>query len=342
MAERHPRHRRPARSGRRRSSPHGTGRTACTSSACARRSASSASSTRAGPNVTADAGALCLKAGNAVILRGGSDSINSSAAIHACLVEGLKQAGLPEARHPDRADHRPRRRRRDAERPRRHYRRHRAARRQEPRRARAGGGPRAGLRPSRGHLPRLCRRLRRSRDGQDDRRQLQDAPHRHLRRGRDAARRPRRRRTRISCRSSRRWPRPAARSAADAAVVDRVPGASRRPRRTGRPNISTRSSRSTLVDGVGGAIDHIESYSSHHTEAIVAEDPAAVERFFNEIDSRHPAAQRLDPVRRRRRVRHGRGDRHRHRQDARARPGRRRAADLASNTASAATGQMRP
>src|SRR5690606_31473589 len=47
------------------------------------------------PNVTADAGALCLKAGNAVILRGGSDSINSSAAIHACLVEGLKCAGLP-------------------------------------------------------------------------------------------------------------------------------------------------------------------------------------------------------------------------------------------------------
>ncbi|MEM5502529.1 glutamate-5-semialdehyde dehydrogenase [Ahrensia kielensis] len=48
------------------------------------------------PNVTADAGALCLKAGNAVILRGGSDSVNSSRAIHACLVSGLKQAGLPE------------------------------------------------------------------------------------------------------------------------------------------------------------------------------------------------------------------------------------------------------
>lgn len=48
------------------------------------------------PNVTADAGALCLKAGNAVILRGGSDSQYSSRAIHACLVEGLKIAGLPE------------------------------------------------------------------------------------------------------------------------------------------------------------------------------------------------------------------------------------------------------
>lgn len=48
------------------------------------------------PNVTADAGALCLKAGNAVILRGGSESFHSSAAIHECLVAGLKAAGLPE------------------------------------------------------------------------------------------------------------------------------------------------------------------------------------------------------------------------------------------------------
>ena len=49
------------------------------------------------PNVTADAGALCLKAGNAVILRGGSESFHSSVAIHACLVAGLQAAGLPEA-----------------------------------------------------------------------------------------------------------------------------------------------------------------------------------------------------------------------------------------------------
>lgn len=48
------------------------------------------------PNVTADAGALCLKSGNAVILRGGSESFHSSQAIHACLVEGLKAADLPE------------------------------------------------------------------------------------------------------------------------------------------------------------------------------------------------------------------------------------------------------
>lgn len=49
------------------------------------------------PNVTADAGALALKAGNAAILRGGSESHHSSVAIHACLVEGLRAAGLPEA-----------------------------------------------------------------------------------------------------------------------------------------------------------------------------------------------------------------------------------------------------
>jgi glutamate-5-semialdehyde dehydrogenase len=47
------------------------------------------------PNVTCDAGALCLKSGNAAILRGGSESVHSSRAIHACLVAGLTAAGLP-------------------------------------------------------------------------------------------------------------------------------------------------------------------------------------------------------------------------------------------------------
>jgi glutamate-5-semialdehyde dehydrogenase len=49
------------------------------------------------PNVAADAGVLCLKSGNAVILRGGSDSFRSCRAIHGCLVQGLREAGLPEA-----------------------------------------------------------------------------------------------------------------------------------------------------------------------------------------------------------------------------------------------------
>ena len=47
------------------------------------------------PNVTADAGALCLKSGNAVILRGGSDSYHSAQAIHNCLLKGLRSANLP-------------------------------------------------------------------------------------------------------------------------------------------------------------------------------------------------------------------------------------------------------
>src|SRR4051812_30100724 len=49
------------------------------------------------PSVAADAGVLCLKSGNAVILRGGSDSFRSCRAIHDCLVQGLRDAGLPEA-----------------------------------------------------------------------------------------------------------------------------------------------------------------------------------------------------------------------------------------------------
>jgi glutamate-5-semialdehyde dehydrogenase len=49
------------------------------------------------PAVTVDAGALCLKAGNAVILRGGSESFSSSRCIHECLAAGLREAGLPEA-----------------------------------------------------------------------------------------------------------------------------------------------------------------------------------------------------------------------------------------------------
>lgn len=49
------------------------------------------------PNVTADAAALCIKSGNAVILRGGSDSLRSSRAIHAAMRDGLQAAGLPEA-----------------------------------------------------------------------------------------------------------------------------------------------------------------------------------------------------------------------------------------------------
>ena len=66
------------------------------------------------PNVTADAGALTLKAGNAVILRGGSDSHRSSRAIHAALAKGLREAGSAGSRDLAGADARPRRGRHDA------------------------------------------------------------------------------------------------------------------------------------------------------------------------------------------------------------------------------------
>ena len=145
------------------------------------------------PNVAADAGVLCLKAGNAVILRGGSDSFRSCRAIHECLVQGLREAGLPEA-----------------------------AITLVPTRDRAAVGlmlrglnggidvivPRGGKSlvarveaearvPVFAHLEGVNHvyvdRSRRSRDGEVDRAQCQDAPPRRLRRGRDAAGRSRRR-----------------------------------------------------------------------------------------------------------------------------------------------------
>ena len=126
------------------------------------------------PNVTADAAGLCLKAGNATILRGGSEALASNQAIAACVHEGLRAAGSArECRAGDRHDG-PRRR----QPPGRHgqvRRRDRAPRRQEPHRARRARREGAGAEASRRRLPRLCRRQRRSRDGDPHRRQCQDA-----------------------------------------------------------------------------------------------------------------------------------------------------------------------
>ena len=236
------------------------------------------------PNVTADAGALCLKAGNAVILRGGSDSINSSSAIHACLVEGLKAAGLPED-----------------------------AIQLVPTTDRAAVGellkgldgnvdvivPRGGRSlvervqtearvPVFAHLEGLC----------------------HLYIDKSAkldmavaiAVNAKMRRTGIC-------------GATETLLVDRAVASShlvpilsalqsagceirgsdevRKIFAEAKP--ATEQDWRTeyldaiisvkLVDGIDGAIEHIEHYSSHHTEAVIAEDPAVVERFFNEIDS---------------------------------------------------------
>ena len=138
------------------------------------------------PNVTADAGGLCLKSGNACILRGGSDSFESSSSHHRL------HAGRPEGRRiarsvdPARPDHRPRRRRHHADDDRRHRRDH-PARRQVADPARRGGKPHSGHQAPGRHLPRLCRCRRRSQEGARHRPERQDAPDLRLRRRRNPA-----------------------------------------------------------------------------------------------------------------------------------------------------------
>ena len=72
---------------------------------------------------------------------------------------------------------------------------------------------------------------------------------------------------------------------ADAAARDIVPICRRRPRRISTPNGWTRSCRSRVVDGVDAALAHIARHGSEHTDAIVAEDAAAAQRFLRGVDS---------------------------------------------------------
>ncbi|TIO04522.1 glutamate-5-semialdehyde dehydrogenase [Mesorhizobium sp.] len=236
------------------------------------------------PNVTADAGALCLKAGNPVILRGGSDSLNSSAAIHACLVEGLKTANLPED-----------------------------AIQLVPTADRAAVGemlkglsgnidviiPRGGKNlvervqnearvPVFAHLEGIC--------------------HLYIDRSADLDMA-----VRIAVNAKMR--RTGVCGAAETLLVDRAVAATHLApilealRAAGCTihadaevlKVFADAQPATdadwvteyldaviavkLVDGVADAIEHIETFSSHHTEAIIAEDASAVEKFFNEIDS---------------------------------------------------------
>ncbi|KAB2665806.1 glutamate-5-semialdehyde dehydrogenase [Brucella tritici] len=236
------------------------------------------------PNVTADAGALCLKAGNAVILRGGSDSAHSSAAIHKALVRGLEAANLP-------AD----------------------AIQIVPVTDRAAVGemlkgldgaidvivPRGGKSlvarvqsearvPVFAHLEGICHLyIDKSADLDMARKIAVDA---------------KMRRTGIC-------------GAAETLLVDRAAAlthlapiledlSAKGCEIRGNTDVlafypaakpATEEDWSTeyldaiisvaLVDGISGAIEHINRYSSHHTEAIVTQDAAAVARFFNEIDS---------------------------------------------------------
>jgi len=236
------------------------------------------------PNVTADAGALCLKAGNPVILRGGSDSINSSLAIHACLAEGLEAAGLP-------AD----------------------AIQLVPTTDRAAVGEM--LKALGGNLDVIVPRGGRSlvERVQSEARvpvfaHLEGICHVYV----DRSAKPD---MAVAIVTNAKMRRTGICGAAETLLVDRaavathlVPilaalaeaGCEIRATdevRKAFPSAVAASEQDwiteyldaiisvKLVDGVGEAIEHIETHSSHHTEAILAEDAAAVERFFNEIDS---------------------------------------------------------
>ncbi|CAN0654913.1 glutamate-5-semialdehyde dehydrogenase [Nitratireductor aquimarinus] len=236
------------------------------------------------PNVTADAGALCLKAGNAVILRGGSDSARSSAAIHACLVEGLEKAGLP-------AD----------------------AIQRVPVTDRAAVGEM--LKGLGGNVDVIVPRGGRSlvERVQSDARvpvfsHLEGICHLYLDRSADTD-------MAVSIAVNAKMRRTGICGAAETLLVDRaaadrlltpvltalqeagcaIRGDEEVCARFASAAPATEEDWGTeyldaiisvkLVDGVDEAIRHIGTWSSHHTEAIVAEDAAAVERFFNEIDS---------------------------------------------------------
>ena len=236
------------------------------------------------PNVTADAGALCLKSGNATILRGGSDSFHSSNAIHKCLLDGLQHASLPDA-----------------------------AIQMVPTTDRAAVGemltgldgnidvivPRGGKSlvgrvqkearvPVFAHLEGLCHTYVDTSANADM--------------ARDIVVNAKMRRTGVC-------------GATETLLMDRngaktmlVPIVTalieagcevrgdetvglidRRIKPVKLNDWSTEYLDAIIsikcVDGVAGAVEHIERYSSHHTEAIIAEDPVAVATFLNEVDS---------------------------------------------------------
>ncbi|RWL44693.1 MAG: glutamate-5-semialdehyde dehydrogenase [Mesorhizobium sp.] len=236
------------------------------------------------PNVTADAGALCLKAGNPVILRGGSDSLNSSAAIHACMVEGLKAAGLPQD-----------------------------AIQLVPTTDRAAVGQM--LKGLSGNLDVIIPRGGKSLVGrvQTEARvpvfaHLEGICHLYIDRSADLD-------MAVKIAVNAKMRRTGVCGAAETLLVDRAVAATHLVpilealraagceihadqevlRAFSEASPATDADWVTeyldaiiavkLVDGVAGAIEHIETFSSHHTEAIIAENAQAVEKFFNEIDS---------------------------------------------------------
>jgi glutamate-5-semialdehyde dehydrogenase len=236
------------------------------------------------PNVTADAGALCLKSGNAAILRGGSDSHRSSRAIHAAMVNGLRAAGLPED-----------------------------AVQLVPVRDRAAVGemlsglggnvdvivPRGGKSlvarvqeearvPLFAHLEGICHVY------------IDKAAKPAM--AQDIALNAKMRRTGvcgaaetllIDKNADQKVYRPAIESLLEAGCEIRGDDAVRaldprvKPAGTddfGKEFLDTIIA-ARFVDGVDGAMAHIEQYGSQHTDAIVTQDEATAERFLNEVDS---------------------------------------------------------
>ncbi len=236
------------------------------------------------PNVTADAGALCLKAGNASILRGGSDSFHSSTAIHQCLLAGLHHAALPSA-----------------------------AIAMVPTTDRAAVG--AMLTGLEGNIDVIVPRGGKSLVGrvQQEARvpvfaHLEGLVHTYIDASADPA-------MALAIVLNAKMRRTGVCGATETLLMDRN-GAKEKllPIVTklleagcevrGDETVGLIDQRiipvklndwSTeyldaiisikCVDGVAGAIAHIERYSSHHTECIIAEDPVAVATFLNEVDS---------------------------------------------------------
>ncbi|EGL66338.1 gamma-glutamyl phosphate reductase/glutamate-5-semialdehyde dehydrogenase [Agrobacterium sp. ATCC 31749] len=236
------------------------------------------------PNVTADAGALCLKAGNAVILRGGSDSQHSSRAIHACLVQGLRIAGLPEN-----------------------------AIQLVPVTDRAAVGallsglngtvdvivPRGGKSlvarvqsearvPVFAHLEGICHiYVDKSADLDMAKAIVVNAKMRRT--GICGAAET----LLVDASAASTHLEPVVKALLDAgcevrgsqAVRNVVEGLEAATEEDWRTEYLDAIISVAVVDGISGAIDHIGTYSSNHTEAVIAEDPQVVERFFNELDS---------------------------------------------------------
>ncbi|PRX01415.1 UNVERIFIED_ORG: glutamate-5-semialdehyde dehydrogenase [Martelella mediterranea] len=236
------------------------------------------------PNVTADAGALCLKAGNAVILRGGSDSARSARAIHTALKAGLAEAGLPED-----------------------------AIQIVPTTDRAAVGemlaglsgnidvivPRGGKSlvarvqsearvPVFAHLEGLCHiYVDKSADLDMARAIVVNAKMRRT--GICGAAET----LLIDRAAAEKFATPLIEALEDKGCLVRVDHdmiAYARGRDEADDTDWTTEYLDAiisvkLVDGISGAIEHIGKYSSHHTEAVIAEDHEVVARFFNEIDS---------------------------------------------------------